>query len=275
MRFLTVVSTVTLAMISACAENEPALDPADAPFLVDGKADGIGVTLTDDEACAVMKLATLAERKVLDQDVRLNAQAAKAIEQARKGADRQDPDDDVRFATLAQLDAVKYVGPAAFRAMLKFVRGEKGAAFKCADVPVQILAFNDYHGAMEPPTGSGGKIKKDNGNPTATPAVAPTEVEAGGAEFLATHIAALRAQNPNTVVVAAGDCIGATPLLSAAFHDEPTIESLDAIGLDIAAVGNHVEALHRSRLGGLTLGDLPVGQWRLLDATDLDTLFGK
>ncbi len=42
-----------------------------------------------------------------------------------------------------------------------------------------------------------------------------------------------------------------------------------------AAVGNHVEALHRSRLGGLTLGDLPVGQWRLLDATDLDTLFGK
>jgi 16S rRNA pseudouridine516 synthase len=42
-----------------------------------------------------------------------------------------------------------------------------------------------------------------------------------------------------------------------------------------AAVGNHVEALHRSRLGGLTLGNLPVGQWRLLEPTDLDTLFGK
>lgn len=42
-----------------------------------------------------------------------------------------------------------------------------------------------------------------------------------------------------------------------------------------AAVGNHVDALHRSRLGGLTLGDLPVGQWRLLGAPDLDTLFGK
>jgi len=41
-----------------------------------------------------------------------------------------------------------------------------------------------------------------------------------------------------------------------------------------AAVGNHVEALHRSRIGGLALDDLPAGQWRLLDAGDLDTLFG-
>lgn len=40
-----------------------------------------------------------------------------------------------------------------------------------------------------------------------------------------------------------------------------------------AAVGNHVEALHRSRIGGLSLGDLAEGQWRMLDATDLDTLF--
>lgn len=40
-----------------------------------------------------------------------------------------------------------------------------------------------------------------------------------------------------------------------------------------AAVGNHVEALHRSRIGGLTLGTLPEGEWRLLDASDLDTLF--
>jgi 16S rRNA pseudouridine516 synthase len=41
-----------------------------------------------------------------------------------------------------------------------------------------------------------------------------------------------------------------------------------------AAVGNHVEALHRSRIGGLSLGDLPAGRWRLLDAGDLDILFG-
>jgi 16S rRNA pseudouridine516 synthase len=42
-----------------------------------------------------------------------------------------------------------------------------------------------------------------------------------------------------------------------------------------AAVGNHVEALHRSRVGGLTLGDLAPGQWRALDAHDLDTLFSQ
>ncbi|WNH54596.1 pseudouridine synthase [Stenotrophomonas oahuensis] len=40
-----------------------------------------------------------------------------------------------------------------------------------------------------------------------------------------------------------------------------------------AAVGNHVDALHRSRIGGLTLGALPEGEWRILDASDLDTLF--
>jgi 16S rRNA pseudouridine516 synthase len=41
-----------------------------------------------------------------------------------------------------------------------------------------------------------------------------------------------------------------------------------------AAVGNHVEALHRSRIGGLGLDDLPAGQWRLLDAGDVERLFG-
>ena len=40
-----------------------------------------------------------------------------------------------------------------------------------------------------------------------------------------------------------------------------------------AAVGNHVEALHRSRIGGLTLGDLAPGQWRALDDADLQRLF--
>ena len=40
-----------------------------------------------------------------------------------------------------------------------------------------------------------------------------------------------------------------------------------------AAVGNHVEALHRSRIGGLSLDDLPSGQWRQLDASDIETLF--
>ena len=42
-----------------------------------------------------------------------------------------------------------------------------------------------------------------------------------------------------------------------------------------AAVGNHVQALHRAQIGGLTLGDLPQGQWRALEPADLDVLFGQ
>jgi 16S rRNA pseudouridine516 synthase len=40
-----------------------------------------------------------------------------------------------------------------------------------------------------------------------------------------------------------------------------------------AAVGNHVEALHRSQVGGLTLGDLMVAEWRLLNESDRKNLF--
>ncbi len=40
-----------------------------------------------------------------------------------------------------------------------------------------------------------------------------------------------------------------------------------------AAVGNHVEALHRSRVGGLQLDDLPIGEWRMLNAADVERLF--
>jgi 5'-nucleotidase len=96
-------------------------------------------------------------------------------------------------------------------------------------VEVQILGFNDFHGNLEPPAGSGGQVTLPDG----------TKVNAGGAAFFATHMASLRAQNPHTVVVSAGDLIGASPLVSALFHDEPTIEAMNMIGLDINGVGNH------------------------------------
>ena len=99
-------------------------------------------------------------------------------------------------------------------------------------VNVQLLALNDFHGNLESPTSSSGCVPAVSGCP------APNVV-AGGAEYLATHIANLRALNPNTVVVSAGDLIGASPLLSALFHDEPTIEAFNQIGLDFNAVGNH------------------------------------
>ena len=93
------------------------------------------------------------------------------------------------------------------------------------EVDVQLLALNDFHGNIEPPAGSSGRVGT---------------VTAGGAEFLATHVAALEAENPRrTFVVSAGDLIGASPLLSALFHDEPTIEAMNQIGLDFNAVGNH------------------------------------
>jgi len=93
-----------------------------------------------------------------------------------------------------------------------------------ATADVQLLAINDFHGALEPPSGGGGRIGS---------------ADAGGAEYLATHVARLKATNPNTIVVSAGDNIGATPLLSSLFHDEASIEALNLAGLQLSALGNH------------------------------------
>jgi 5'-nucleotidase len=101
-----------------------------------------------------------------------------------------------------------------------------------APVKVKVLAINDFHGHLKAP--AGGIRIKDPANPGKT-----INVEAGGAEHMATAVAELRAKNPNHVFVAAGDLIGATPLLSALFRDEPTIESLSLMGLEASAVGNH------------------------------------
>jgi len=117
------------------------------------------------------------------------------------------------------------------------------ATDKAKTTEVQILGLNDFHGALEPPTGSAGRL-----GPSGTP-------EFGGAEYLATHVRALRATNPNTLFVSAGDLIGATPLTSALFHDEPTIEAFNLMDLDYNGVGNHefdegVDELRRMQTGG-------------------------
>ncbi len=94
---------------------------------------------------------------------------------------------------------------------------------------VKIIAFNDYHGNLQSPGTFGVN--------TAVPAADRPPV--GGAEFIAAHVARLKGQNPLNVVVGAGDFIGATPLISALFYDEPAIETLNRIGLEFNAVGNH------------------------------------
>jgi 5'-nucleotidase len=99
-------------------------------------------------------------------------------------------------------------------------------------VDLRILAINDFHGNLRPSPGGIRIADPDDRNKQIT-------VPAGGAEYMATLIKQLRAEPKNTVFVAAGDLIGASPLLSALFHDEPTIESLSMMGLEVAAVGNH------------------------------------
>ena len=112
----------------------------------------------------------------------------------------------------------------------------------------QFLSYNDFHGAIDPPGGSGAVV---NAAGTSTPA--------GGAEYLATYLRKLRAEaaaeGRRTVTVGAGDLIGATPLVSAAFHDEPTIELMNEVGLQVSSVGNHefdegVAELIRIQKGG-------------------------
>lgn len=88
-------------------------------------------------------------------------------------------------------------------------------AGKPPTVNVQILALNDFHGALNPSSGI------------------------GGAAYLATYVKNLSTGNPNTVKVSAGDMIGASPIQSALFHDEPTIQAFNLMGFDFSAVGNH------------------------------------
>ena len=113
-----------------------------------------------------------------------------------------------------------------------------GALAACATVPRQapapievgIIAINDFHGALEPPRqavavpdGQGGGLL----------------VPAGGAAWLASAIDQVRAKYPNHLTVAAGDLIGASPLVSSLYLDEPAIGVMNRIGLDFSAVGNH------------------------------------
>lgn len=84
-------------------------------------------------------------------------------------------------------------------------------------VDVRVLALNDFHGALK----------------------APGPNQPGGIEHMATLLKELKQENPNNIVVAAGDMIGASPLLSSMFHDEPSIEALSLAGLEATSVGNH------------------------------------
>jgi 2',3'-cyclic-nucleotide 2'-phosphodiesterase (5'-nucleotidase family) len=120
---------------------------------------------------------------------------------------------------------------------------------------IQILSFNDFHGNLEPPSGSSGKLVTGHTYDPVSGKVVDTTVDVGGVEYLATHLKQARRGHKSSLTVAAGDIIGASPLLSAAFHDEPTIKAMNRLGLDVTAVGNHefdegYKELQRMRRGG-------------------------
>jgi 5'-nucleotidase len=97
-----------------------------------------------------------------------------------------------------------------------------------APVEVQIIGINDFHGNLETPA-SPPSVRMADGS--------ILKERLGGAAALASTLK--RVRQPNSITVSAGDLIGASPLVSAYFLDEPTIQAMNAIGLGLNAVGNH------------------------------------
>jgi 5'-nucleotidase len=95
-----------------------------------------------------------------------------------------------------------------------------------APVHAKIIAFNDFHGTLQSPGSFGAGPRSPH-------------VAAGGADALAAWVARLKSQDPNNVVVGGGDFVGASPLVSALFFDEPAVEALNHVGVDFTSVGNH------------------------------------
>ncbi|MFB4280957.1 MULTISPECIES: bifunctional metallophosphatase/5'-nucleotidase [unclassified Nonomuraea] len=146
-------------------------------------------------------------------------------------------------------------------------------------VPVRLLSINDLHGNLEPPSGSSSRILDPDG-PLVDTDGSLTGIPggkysiAGGVSYLATYVK--QARNENTLLVAAGDLIGASPLISAAYHDEPTLEVLGSLGLDTTSAGNHefdegYTELQRLMKGGChpVDGCSPAGEWK---GTEFDFL---
>jgi 5'-nucleotidase len=99
-------------------------------------------------------------------------------------------------------------------------------------VDVTIIAFNDFHGNLKMPS-------LRIAVPDATQPNGVRMENAGGVEVFAAKVKSLKAANKYHAVVTAGDMVGATPLLSALFKDEPTIEAMNLVGIDFHSVGNH------------------------------------
>jgi len=121
-------------------------------------------------------------------------------------------------------------------------------AFAQTPLQLRIIGINDFHGHLEP--GDNVVQVPDPRHPARTVAL-----RSGGAAYVATRIRELRSDAPHSLVISSGDLIGASPFVSGLFYDEPTVAVMNAIGLDVNAVGNHefdrgVAELQRIAIGG-------------------------
>lgn len=128
----------------------------------------------------------------------------------------------------------------------------------CASAPVpptelSIFSINDFHG----------HIQSKSPVPLMTRMTDPKTGElkpqaAGGAAYLATVLSGLRAKHPNSIFVAAGDLMGASPQLSSLLLDEPTLSAMSEMGLDATALGNHDMDAGLTELQRKTRGECPI-----------------
>jgi 2',3'-cyclic-nucleotide 2'-phosphodiesterase (5'-nucleotidase family) len=131
-------------------------------------------------------------------------------------------------AIVANVDGISLFTEPSVHAIVD-VAGYFTSADRSGDVSLQLLSLNDYHGYLQPPAGSDANLGTFD----------PSATNVGGGEYLATALSGLRSAADHSLTVAAGDLMGGTPFLSGLFRDEPSIESLEAMGLDVSGVGNH------------------------------------
>lgn len=138
--------------------------------------------------------------------------------------------------------------------VLPLIGSQAAGAQEADTVEITLLATNDFHGRLVPPSG-----------------------DLGGAAYLATHLKDIREDKPNTLHIDAGDLVGATPVLSNLFYDEPTVEAMNLMGLDIQTVGNHEfdrgqDEVLRRRDGGCFDDDCAYRGDEPFDGQDFTTL---
>ncbi|WP_456307838.1 bifunctional metallophosphatase/5'-nucleotidase [Geobacillus vulcani] len=130
-------------------------------------------------------------------------------------------------------------------------------------IEVQLLGINDFHGQLNVTRKVGGR-------------------EVGRADYLAAYLKQREAENKNTLLVHAGDAVGASPPVSALLEDEPTIEVLNKLGFDVGTLGNHefdegVAEMLRLIHGGYhpATGDFAGADFPYVSANVVDAQTGK